>query len=119
MRRLLGLLAVFFALQAAAEMTNSGPPSKASAIRNAPSLGSQPATGKSRTLTLKAPPRPNEIVKGKVSYSGISVAVVKNGHPLQLLSPLASPQYGEPEDNVVRDSATGKVSGLKLIAIHF
>ena len=119
MKRLLGLLAIFFALQASAQSNTNATPAKASATRVAPSLDIQGPTSRTSTITLKPPPRPNEIVKGNVTYSGISVAIVKNGHPLQLLNPMAPPEYGEPEDNVVRDINSKKVTGLKFFAIRF
>ena len=63
--------------------------------------------------------KPNEIVKGRVTYSGIAVQVAKTGKPLQLINPAAPPQYGSPEDNVMRDPTSGRVSGWKLFSIRF
>ena len=63
--------------------------------------------------------RPNELVKGSVAYSGIVVQVLKTDNLLQLLNPLAPAKYGSAEDNVLRDSITGKVSGWKLFSIRF
>ena len=63
--------------------------------------------------------RPNEIVRGSLSYSGIAVAVIKADNPLQLLNPLAAAKYGSGEDNALRDVKTGRVSGWKLFSIRF
>ena len=63
--------------------------------------------------------KPNEMVKGGIIYSGIAVQVVKTDNPLQLINPLAPPKYGSPEDNVMRDSFTGRVFGLKIFSIRF
>ena len=62
---------------------------------------------------------PNEIIRSNISYSGIAVEVVKTKRPLQLLNPLAPPEYGTPEDNLARDSINQRPTGLKLFAIHF
>src|SRR3954463_4213743 len=54
--------------------------------------------------------RPNEIIRGNVTYSGILVESAKTRNPLQLVNPAAPPEYGSPEDNVVRDPIDGRVS---------
>ena len=61
----------------------------------------------------------NEIVKGNVTYSGIAVAAFKGENLLQLINPLAPARYGTGEDNVLRDSGTGRASAWKLFAIRF
>jgi hypothetical protein len=63
--------------------------------------------------------KPNEVVKRGVTYSGIAVQLLKTDNPLQLINPLAPPRYGSPEDNVLRDSITGGVSGWKIFSIRF
>jgi hypothetical protein len=63
--------------------------------------------------------QPNEIVHGKISYSGIAVEVLKTGRPLQLINPFAPAKYGSPGDNVLRDPITKKVRGWKLFSINF
>lgn len=63
--------------------------------------------------------RPNELVKGSVAYSGIVVQVLKTDNLLQLLNPLAPAKYGSAENNTLRDSITGRVSGWKLFSIRF
>lgn len=65
------------------------------------------------------PLKPNEMISGKLIYSGISVEAVKTGHPLQLFNPFAPPKYGGPAENVIQDPITGRFSGLKLFAIRF
>lgn len=70
-------------------------------------------------LELPRPAKPNEILKGGVSYSGSAVEIVKTKRPLQLLNPLAGPQYGSAEDNVARDPINGRVTGLKVFQIRF
>jgi hypothetical protein len=63
--------------------------------------------------------RPNELVKGSVAYSGIVVQVLKTDNLFQLLNPLAPAKYGSAENNTLRDSVTGRVSGWKLFSIRF
>jgi hypothetical protein len=64
-------------------------------------------------------PKANEIVRGKVVYSGVAVQVVKTRAPLQLVNPAAPPQYGSAQDNVLRDPITGRSEGLKFLSIRF
>jgi hypothetical protein len=63
--------------------------------------------------------KPNEIVRGKVVYSGVAVQLVKTSNPLQLINPAAPPQYGSAEDNVLRDPTTGRAAGLKFLSLRF
>ncbi len=115
MKPLAILLGVFALLSANAQTTNAPP------ARTEDGLGSQAAVlGKEQQalITLKLP-KPNEIVADKLTYSGIGVQVAKTDKPLQLINPAAPPRYGAAEDNVVRDPIQGKVSGLKLFAVHF
>jgi hypothetical protein len=63
--------------------------------------------------------RPNEITNGNMSFSGIFVETVKTRRPLQLLNPLAPPEFGSPEDNLVRDMNTKRILGLKFFEIRF
>ena len=64
-------------------------------------------------------PKPNEITVGRISYDGVFIQVAKVDNPLQLINPLAGPQYGNAEDNVVHDPITGRPSGLKLFSVRF
>ena len=62
--------------------------------------------------------KPNELPAGRFIISGISVEAVKQRNPLQLINPLAPPQYGSPDDNMVRDPTSHR-TGLKIFAIRF
>ena len=63
--------------------------------------------------------KPNEIMKGSVTYSGIAVQLLKTDNPLQLLNPAAPARYGSAEDNVIRDPFTGIASAWKIFSIKF
>ena len=63
--------------------------------------------------------KPNEIVKGKITYSGIAVQLLTTDDPLELINPVAPAKYGSAEDNVLRDSTHGWASGLKFFSIRF
>ena|SRR5437763_1298162 len=63
--------------------------------------------------------KPNEIKIGNFTYSGIFIEALKADNLLQLLNPLAPPEYGSPEDNLVLDPITNRPLGLKLFAIEF
>ena len=64
-------------------------------------------------------PAPNETAHGHLKMDGILVQLVKTDNPLQLINPAAPERYGSAEDNVVRDPASGKVSGLKFLELRF
>ena len=117
MKFLLILFTILSAGAVKAQSTNAvvtnGVPSKTSQI-----LEAQTASRIDRTLNLTSP-KPNEIAKGKVIYSGLAVEVVKKRNPLQLINPLAPPEYGSPEDNIYREPLNGRVTGLKFFAIRF
>jgi len=127
MKTLLALLVVFATLAIHAQSTNALQSQTVStnniaggAAGTDKNLSAAPAATSSRfNLELHPTARPNEIVNGKVTLSGSAVEVVKTKRPLQLLNPLAPPQYGSPEDNVARDPINGKVTGLKIFAIKF
>ena len=61
----------------------------------------------------------NEIKAGRLSYSGIVVAIFKSKRPLQLLNPAAPPEFGFGADNLLRDLTSNRVSGLRLFSISF
>ena len=63
--------------------------------------------------------KPNEIVAGKVTYSGIAVEALKTDNPLQLLNPAAPPEYGSPEDNLLQAQPSGSGSAWKIFSIGF
>jgi hypothetical protein len=68
-------------------------------------------------LTLQQE-KPNEIKRGRLTYSGILVELAKTDKPLELINPAAPPEYGSSEDNVVRDPQSGR-EGLKLFSLQF
>ena len=110
---LCGLL-VGFAAQA--QLTNAVPASTNSPALAEAQFGGSIRTGVDTRLELA---KPNEIVTGKLTLSGIFVEAVKTKHPLQLFNPLAPAEYGDPADNVVLNPINGKVTGLKFFAIRF
>jgi len=63
--------------------------------------------------------KPNEIKAGKFSYSGAAVEAIKTDNLLELINPAAPTHYGLAEANVVREPASGKISGLKIFSIQF
>jgi len=64
-------------------------------------------------------PKPNQITVGDISYEGIAVEITRVDNPFQLINPGAGPEYGNAEDNLVRDPITGRSSGLKLFSLQF
>jgi hypothetical protein len=72
-------------------------------------------------LTPKAPEKPNEVVIGKHTYSGVAVQLVKTKNPLQLINPLAPPEYGYGHENLDRDVITRKVhyGAFKIFSVSF
>ncbi len=114
MKEYLVLLVILFAFK-----VNGQPTNVFGGLGNADiefELGPKPRAGLYPTIgELK----PNEITAGKLVLSGIVVEAVKTGQPLQLLNPFAPPEYGSPEDNVVRAAIGGKVVGLKFFNIRF
>lgn len=126
MKTILALL-VMVTLAVEAQSTNA--PQATVGSTNSNHLTSQTIqqglTGPSQTakedflLALPTPAKPNEILKGKISYNGSAIEIIKTRRPLQLLNPLAPPQYGSAEDNVARDPINGRVTGLKVFQIRF
>ena len=92
-------------------VTNS-PPSQAGQ-----SMEAQTALGGLHGMNLTEL-KPNELPAGRFIISGIAVEAVKQRNPLQLVNPLAPPQYGSPDDNIVKDPTSHRV-GLKVFAIRF
>jgi len=64
-------------------------------------------------------PAPNETAHGHVKVDGILVQLVTTDNPLQFINPAAPERYSSAEDNFVRDSASGKISGLKFLELRF
>ena len=129
MKRFLVLLSLFCGLTLMAQSTNA-PVTKlktpvipisatnAPGPASLPSLQAELGSPGQPILTLN-PIKPNEMIKGGVSYSGIAIEALKKRKLFQLLNPLAPPQYGSAEDNVVRDPINGHVEGLKIFAFRF
>jgi hypothetical protein len=66
------------------------------------------------------PDKPNEIKAGSLTYSGLTVEIVKIAEdPLHLLNPFAPSSYGEADWNVAWDPITGHPSGIRLFSIQF
>lgn len=62
----------------------------------------------------------NEMMRGKVTYSGIAVELLKTDNLLQLFNPFAPAKYGSGFDNTMADSATtGQPHAWKLFSIQF
>jgi hypothetical protein len=78
----------------------------------------QAQTARERPTVTFTELKPNEMASGNVILSGIAVEAVKQRNPLQLINPLAPPQYGSPVDNIVRDPTSHR-TGLKIFAIKF
>ncbi len=93
----------------------------ANAESNRPSetLETRTARRVNETPPILSERKPNEIKAGKFSYSGVAVEAIKTDNPLQLINPAAPVHYGLAEQNVVREPAGGKVSGLKIFSIVF
>jgi hypothetical protein len=111
MKKVIVLFVAFAAIAVNAQSTNAPTRSEqtieSEATRRA--NASQPAT---RVF------KPNEIAVGRLTLDGIVVEAIKTRRPLQLVNPAAPPEYGSPEDNVVRDPINGRV-GLKFLSIKF
>jgi hypothetical protein len=84
-----------------------------------PKLAAQIQAQARRTTLRIEQPAPNETTHGRVKVDGIFVEAVKSDNPLQLINPAAPDGYGSVEDNVVRDPASGKISGLKFLEFRF
>ena len=102
------LLSAFAVLTAGAQPAPTG--------QSLHSIGAQPGkAAPALSLAIK----PNEILKRKVTYSGIAVQAIKTSHPLQLVNPAAPAKYGSAEDNTLRDPMNGRAFGLKLLSLRF
>jgi hypothetical protein len=127
MKTILALLVIMTLAVEAQSTTNAAPAKICSTNTNQLPVQTiqQSFTGLSQTPTqdflfeLPRPAKPNEILKGRITYSGSAVEIVKTKRPWQLLNPHAPPQYGSAEDNVARDPINGRVTGLKVFQIRF
>jgi hypothetical protein len=71
-----------------------------------------------RSFVISTLDKPNEITRGRVTYSGVGVELVKTGNPLQLFNPYAADGRSGAE-NLHFDPISGKPSGLNLFSIRF
>jgi len=84
------------------------------------SMESQLGTRLSKAVSLSASKvKPNEVVKGKVAYSGIVVSAFKTDNMVHLFNPFAPASYGAALDNVLQDPSTGKARAWKVISVQF
>jgi hypothetical protein len=113
MKTILVLCGLLVAYTASAQSSN------APAASGGPSAGTQITGTRAETTVGLELAKPNEIVKGDFTLSGILVEAVKTRRPFQLLNPLAPVQYGVPADNIVKDPINGKVTGLKFFCVRF
>lgn len=93
---------------------NAEPPGTEGSLESRSSAGIAQAS-----VALSKGAKPNEVVKGKITYSGIAVQLLRTDNPLQLLNPAAPPKYGSAEDNVMRDPISQTVSGWKIFSLQF
>jgi len=61
----------------------------------------------------------DRIVRGRVTYSGIGVQMVRSPQLYQVVNPLAPKKYGSGAQNLVVDPLTKQPVGLKFFAIKF
>jgi hypothetical protein len=113
MKSILAVIAFLAVINVRADATSAGDTLENQFIQQ---MMQQPAN---QSLLGLQPERPNEVKINGFTYSGILVQLSRTDNPLELINPAAPLAYGSPEDNVVRDPITGKVSGLKLFSISF
>ena len=113
MRAIMILSIVVLGFLARGEPTNSSPASVAPPAPPQPAPSTPPATPSLAEL------KPNEIVVGKRTYSGIAIEAARSRNPLQLINPFAPAEYGRAEDNLLRDPITGRPAGLKVFGFQF
>ena len=112
MKRMPGLVFGLGVLVAAAQAVNAQDAQE-------PQLSTR--LGKAISMSSNAV-KANEIVKGKVVYSGLAVAVIKKDNPLQLFNPFAPATYSSAEVPALRDpgtAGTGSARPWKLFSIQF
>ncbi len=76
------------------------------------------AAKKRSDSTIVSSTKPNQIRHGRVTYSGAVVTAIKVKNPLQLINPFAPMAYGSGEDNVCRDSSTGRARGINVLSVN-
>ncbi|MGA2660817.1 MAG: hypothetical protein ABSH34_25310 [Verrucomicrobiota bacterium] len=116
----LGTASAFAQAQAQVQPTNA-PPTNAQPARASQSLLAQaPGPGALNLPSLElAATKPNEMVVGKLTFSGVAVQAIKAKNPLQLLNPAAPARYGSGQANVVSFPFLGPGPRLKFFSIDF
>lgn len=109
MKIVLMLLFALAVLTANAQPTNTTPALQTQLVNR---------LSKGSSLLLKEA-KLNEVVKGGVTYSGLSVELAKLSNPLQLINPAAPAKYGSPKDNVLPDAYNGRNLGWKILSLSF
>lgn len=62
---------------------------------------------------------PKPIPDSGVRYGGLVSQVAQMKQPLQLLNPLAPPEYGDGLQNLSLNPETGRAEGVTFFSIHF
>jgi hypothetical protein len=84
------------------------------------SMESQVSTRLNKAVSIATSEvKPNEVVKGKVVYSGIAVEAYKTDNLLQLFNPFAPAKYGSGWDNAMYNPNTGRARAWKVFSIQF
>ncbi len=117
MKRWFFLLSLFGGFSVMAQSTNV-PSTSTAPVRVSGTFQAQTPGITQPSITLNQI-RPNEVVKGRVTYSGSAVEAVKKRRILPLFNPRAPASYGGPEENLARDPINGRIEGLKIFAIRF
>src|SRR5436189_6384348 len=71
------------------------------------------------TEKVRAAPTPPPRVTETRGVTGAVPRGVRGGNPLQMLNPLAPPQYGTAAQSVLLEPYTGKWNGIKLFEIFW
>ncbi len=62
---------------------------------------------------------PKPIPDSGIKYGGFVSQVAQMEQPLQLINPLAPPEYGDGTQNLSLNPETGRAEGVTLFSIHF
>jgi hypothetical protein len=104
--------------QAQVQPTNAVPTNAQPAHANQ-SLQAQGAGPGTLYLPSLEVSKPNEIVVGKLTYSGIVPQAIKAKNPFQIFNPAARARFGSGQDNVVSFPLSGTGPLLKFLSIDF
>jgi len=61
----------------------------------------------------------NRVLGVNLRTDGVIPRVFRARHPLQLINPLAPPEYGNGLDNVTTDPQSGQANGIRFIGLKF